>query len=433
MASRPLNNINEQKNSRYRYRGLVLLIFACYLFYLFVRASTGYYYIPPNSLVVQYSIGGSTLATVILYIGYALTVVLGILEYRKVMTIRYFAYAIFIFIPILFWLLSDVFEYPIRSILAITTINPFTFFILIAAYAGMNPKTWDLVLRLCRIIAPILILLSAAYTVHFFMVYGARPISNSPQIMYLSAGFWPLAVWALCNDTVKKDVLTVVLMIIALFCSVLYNSRGWVIQCILLIVIYFIFKNKKHSAFKPLAIMASIFVLVGVAYFLAMRFVPDRITSLLWKFNMGFSSRQWQYDSLFSQYSFSDILFGKGSFATYETEEYGRFMYFDNAFMNIILKYGILPSVLFLIAILHPMLSLLFSHRSFYSKGPAIILFLFFLAIMGVSVFCTVSIDLKFFIISILMGRCDYLKRTSDRSNALGKKAVMGPIYVKRS
>jgi hypothetical protein len=398
----------------YNHRLALALIFSCFTYYVCVRGFVGNYYIPKGTLNVYFQIGGNTLSTIILYIGFVISVMLGISEYKKEYHQKFILLPVVMFIPIFIWSITDLFNgHTLRSLLGITTINPLTFFMLSAAYIGMNPSAWKMVISVCKTLSIVFVAMSVITTIIFYTTYGAVYIANSPQIIFLSIGFLPLAVRVLLSEK-TSNMLNILLLVVAFFCATFYNSRGWVIQIGLLIICYFFIRNKRYSSIKKAGLIMVGLVVLLVAFTAIMRVIPDRVASLMEKFDTGFDSRAWQYDELLSQYTFSDLLFGKGSFATYNTDVYGTFMYFDNAFVNIAMKYGIFVSALFLIILLQtPLKLLLFQKITAKDKYPAIIILLFFAAIMGLSVYFVVSVDLKFFIISILLGRCEYVYKNS--------------------
>ena len=413
-------NILNSKSERPNNHILALaLIFSCFTYYVCVRGLAGYYYIPQGTRNVYYQVGGNTLATIILYIGFVVSVTLGIAEYKKEYHPKFILFPVIMFIPIFLWSVIDLFNgHTLRALLGITTINPLTFFMLSAAYIGMNPSAWEKVTSVCKMLSIIFIALSIITTIIYFTTYGVVYIANSPQIIFLSIGFLPLAVRVLISEK-TSNMLNILLLVAAFSCAILYNSRGWVIQIGLLIICYFFSRNKRYSFIKKIGLILVGLVVLVVAVITVMRVIPDRVYSLIEKFGTGFASRIWQYDELLSQYTFSNLLFGKGSFATYKTDIYGTFMYFDNAFVNITMKYGIFVAVLFLIILLKTPLKLLMSKKiTAKDKYPAIIILLFFTAIMGLSVYFVVSVDLKCFIISILLGRCEYVYKNSLRLHA---------------
>ena len=389
----------------------------CFCFYLFVRASTGHFYFTASSRYPRYQVGGSTIVSIILYIGLLSAILLGIHSYRRIWGQKIIAIVLLIYIPISIWVIHDIITVGLIQVMGVTTINPFCFMLLLCAYAGMNDELWNKLVRLCNILAPIMILTSFGYSIFFMLRYGPVSISASPQISYLSMGFWPLCVRALCSSKPKKNTFTLILIIISFLIALLYNTRGWMIQTIALLFLYFVLSRDNRPSIKALFGIALIVVAVMIGYHYLEEFISTRIGTVLLKFNTGAESRLWQYRDLIEQYTFMDILFGKGSFATYETDTYGTFLYFDNAYVNCSMKYGVLPAFILLLAILIPSIKSIFRINNRNLKAPAYILFLFFFATMGVSVYCGLTIDLKFMIICMLIGRCEYILKTCNRED----------------
>lgn len=397
--------INKQNRKNFSLQ----LAIICFLIYLIVRASTGKFIYLDNSLNAKYIMGGSRFSTIILYIGTFSAIMLGIKSIKNNITNYYINCVLIIYIPIIIWIIIDLFKHSLKDVLGITTLNPFTFLMLFCVYAGTNDYLWKKMLKTCCVLSPLLIILSFGYTLFFLNKYGARSISYSPQILYLSAGFFALSVRALCYNVEKRDRITEFTILLALVCAILYNARGWIIQCILLFIFYIYIREKKMEIMKKFFLFVGIAILLIVTYNLILHYMPERIISLLIKFDTGFQSRIWQYEDLFSQYSLFDIFFGKGTFASYETTTYGTYMYFDNAFVNLFMKYGLFSAFVFLLIFLRVFFKSLLYRIPKELKGPIFIVLLFFLADIGLSVFCTVNIDLKFLIFSFVLGRCEIL------------------------
>lgn len=405
-----LRTPDTKSKTHYRYKTALSIIILCFTYYVCIRGVTGYFYIPAGTINATYQIGGNTFATIVLYLGLLISVILGLKEYKRSYNQKFLLLSIIMFIPIFLWCIIDMFQgHSLRSLLGITTICPLTFFMFFAVYIGMNPIAWQKVVEICNKLSVVFVAMSAIATIMFYLTYGAKNINNSPQIIFLSIGFIPLAIRVLLSEKTSNFV-NILVLVIALLCAIFYNSRGWMIQFILLIAFYFFIRNKRYSFTKKILFIFFIVLALIIMIYVAKQIMPDRIESMLNKFDTGLASRTWQYNDLLSQYCFTDLLIGKGSFATYDTDIYGTFMYFDNAFVNITMKYGVLVSILFLITLVKTPLKLLTSKRvSSETKYPAIVLLLFFAAIMGVSVYFVVTVDLKFFLIAVLLGRCEYL------------------------
>lgn len=413
--------LRKPRAASYRHNVALIMIFICFIYYVCVRGFSGNFYIPSNTQTVYYQLGGNTFATTVLYLGFSISLIMGMREYENKCGPKYILTPLIMFVPIFLWCVIDIFNgHSLRSLLGITTICPLTFFMLFAAYIGMNPIAWGKVVTICNIAAITFVLLSAIATVVFITNYGSVNIANSPQIIFLSIGFIPLAIRVLLSSK-TNNIVNVTLLIAAILCAIFYNSRGWIVQLLLLSMCYFFIRNQKYSLARKVVYTIVALTVIVLVFYAATQIFPERVSSLMNKFDTGFASRAWQYNDLLSQYSFSDLLFGKGSFATYDTEVYGTFMYFDNAFVNISMKYGVGVAIIFLVILLKTPLKLLLSKKPNSSKHPALIIMLFFAAIMGVSVYFVVTVDLKFFLISIVLGRCEYLYRC-QRSIEIGEE-----------
>ena len=392
----------------------------CFVIHLSVRCVMGSFYTPKTTTSTYFNAGGNIVGTSAWFLGWLFSFLLGVLETRNYNN-KYKILMFLSILPAIVWTVIDIHNgYTLNDVFGSTTLNPLTFLMFLTVYAGLNEKIWERCVRVCRTLSVFLIFGSLVYTIIFLTQYGSKSISYSPQIILLSQGFWLLAVRAIATDNTKRDITAEFLILITFACSVLYNSRGWIIQTVLLLFMYIYFHRIKLFTVKGIIAFISIVVAIVVGYHLVMTYMPDRVTSLMLKFATGSQSRTWQYDLLFDQYSFTDFIFGKGSFASYETTTYGTFMYFDNTFMNLIMKFGLLTTICTLVFLIVPLGGILKKGRS-ERKEVASVLFLFFLAMIGFSVYCDLNFDLKFLIVCVLIGRYDYLKTDIRGVNCVNK------------
>lgn len=378
--------------------------------FLVDRGSFGYYYTLPDSLTLRYHPGhGSGL----FFVGVtclALVFVVAALfmipkKSLKCLSDFQTINLVFLLMIAAIWSLITILIYGPQVLLTQTT-SSFVFMLAFAVFLGTNDKVWELVGDWSFIVALLAIPLALYYVVSFSDASGLR-ISNSPQIIYLSTGFWPLAISALCFKQKRFNrLITPILLIMALMTAIIYVSRGWIIQCLLLTVFY-AYKRLRDANRKASLTKLLIFIFVLLLFSVAVIktwFTPyyDLLFERLFE-----DTRTWQYSSLFSQYGFFDFLIGKGLFATYTTTVYGEYRYIDNMFVFTMFRYGIFFMLSYLFLIISPILRLLRRKSlSYIHKMPAAILFLWFLALVGVSVYNAQMVDIKCLFIFILIGRC---------------------------
>lgn len=383
---------------------LLLIVF------LIDRGSFGYYYTLPDSLTLRYHPGhGSGLffvAVTCLALAFIMAA-LFMIPKKSLKCLSGFQTINLSFLLLIaaIWSLITILIYGPKALLTQTT-SSFVFMLAFAVFLGTNDKVWKLVGDWSFIISLFAIPLALFYVVSFSDASGLR-ISNSPQIIYLSTGFWPLAISALCFRQKRfKRFVTPILLIMALMTAIIYVSRSWIIQCMLLIVFY-AYKRLRDANRKVNLVKIIIFTFLLICFsavVIKTWFTP--YYDLLFERLLD-DTRTWQYSSLFSQYGFFDFLIGKGLFASYITTVYGEYKYIDNTFIFTMFRYGMFFMLSYLFLILGPVFRLLRRKSlSYIHKMPAAILFLWFLALVGVSVYNAQMIDIKCLFIFILIGRC---------------------------
>lgn len=392
-----------------KYSSTVFLIIIMMSFHAIVRVATGTYVIRQYSNTVYFQIGGNTIATYALYLASILAIVYGFL-YCYRMEGRFPTYLLSILFCCMIattWVVNDIFEHSLSEILREQGVSPFTFFLMFSTYIGTNNRAWKTVVYMSTLLSELFLSLAFIYSLKFAFIYGGLTISQSPQIMCLSNGFWPLVICCLCKEghsKFEKKALYLQILV-ALICSLIYGSRGWIIQSLLLLFL-FISKNsddKKRKVKKLLTVFGAIIIIIAIFVFVS-HYFPERTLYLVNKLSTGLSSREWQYNDLLTQYSLSDLLIGKGTFATYNTTVYGEYKYFDNTFINFMFRYGVINAISLFMFIAVPIIKLLKEKQKAYYYY-AMALFLWLIGLCGVSVYNVMGIDLKSTLMFIVIGR----------------------------
>lgn len=394
----------KQKRKLNRAQKWFLLAIGLFLVLMIYQAGLGSFSYMPGSNSVEYKYGGSDISSFSMYIAFAILVIMGFNRSPIYFKKTKFASALLILLSIImaFYFASDVVEFGLNRNLAQST-GPIVFFILWGLYLGQESDIWDLTIDVSRILGPTLLIISLLVSLFFVGQYGGH-IGNSPQIMLLGNGFWPLAIAMLGND--KKDTkFTKFFLLAALGCALvtafLYGTRSWIIQCILLLILY-LFKDSNGKVLNLGNIL-----LGGVLLYVVFNTSISNFTEN-WDYlsgRMANDTRSFQYQEIFNQFSFTDLFFGQGTYGTYQSSLYGDYKYIDNTLIYTWFHWGFVSMLCLAGILLYPPIKIILSKR--YTKGAkmrAAILVLWFLALNGLSVYNTMTLDLRNALIVLALG-----------------------------
>ena len=386
----------------------VLIIVGLYVVFLYCQVTQGQFIRQIGTDSIEFSYGVSALSSFSMYSASLLAIGTGVIRVIK-SKVRYDGY-----IPVLFvfssflclWLVVDVSSNGLASVLKHSSCNPTIYFILWAMFIAFSESSWNTIVKLARIIGPVLLVWSLIQSLSFQSLFGGY-IGNSPQILLLGNGICTVFV-AMLGHKHKDSLLTVSIFVSSIFCgivtAVIYANRSWIVQCILLLFFYFYKQSKGESLPK----LSTIIITGAVLYFMYCLMVDNFADSFDYLMSRGLSdTRSWQYQEIFNQYTFSDLFLGKGTFGTYKSAQYGDYGYIDNTTMLIWFHFGFITACCLVYLLLKAPIHILISKQTKKCmKTTAIICMLWFLALNGLSVYNTIIWDLRNVMMVFAIGRC---------------------------
>lgn len=389
---------------------LLYLILALLAAYVVLRGSFGSFYSQANTTTMQYTAGGSGHGIIAIFLSCSALMFIFILSVSVYNRTRHYFTSnqriciALIMLTSICWIFIDLFTASVRELLGQST-SCFIYLIAFGAYIGADKQMWNKLKVPVFLLSVALIPLSFIYILSFISTYTGR-IGNSPQIIYLSTGFWPLAISSLCYQYEKKGYLFIlqVLQILALLVSIIFGTRGWVVQSALLMLVYYSRSHQGKRRRKSIIGTIALLLLVILAvWFILSNFFPSYWNVLLARLNSD--TRSWQYQDIFSQTSFWNFLIGQGTFATYVSTLYGDYKFIDNVFLYLLFHYGFLMTISYLVFLISPIVKSRKWCVSSLDKMPAFVLFMWVLANAGLSIYNAPMIDVKTFLIVVLVGR----------------------------
>lgn len=396
------NKISHRNNYSVR---LVLIIVILYCIVIFFQVAKGDFLHVPGTNTVNFLYGKTIISSFSMHFATIILIFAGVFKYHSFSKVN--IYSLFSFwilgLYMLVYFVSDILEYGFLDIIH-QTAGPMVYFVFFGMFITFNENNWEILVKVCRIIAPVLLITSFFVTLSFLKNYGGY-IGNSPQILLLGNGFWAMAIATI--GTAKKDKLVTQLFFIicigfGLATSILYATRSWTVQCSLLLLLYY-FKQTSIKRINIFYVFISVVLLYLGFTFLDKNFsdnleyLSDRLYN---------NTRSFQYDEIFSQFSLGDLFFGRGTFGTYYSSLYGNYAYIDNTLIYILFHWGLIPMLCVFLLYFVPVLDIFIHRRSKECTFRAIIIILWLLSINGLSVYNTIIFDLRNALIVFTLGKC---------------------------
>lgn len=311
----------------------------------------------------------------------------------------YFSLTLMLSLGIVFWLSVTLLDHSFISLLHEST-PPYVYITALAFCIGADEELYQSFLKYATVIGFLSLAMSLIEYIRFLTVYPASLLGNSSVLTYFIQAFWLLYIVSLNDQRNKKKWLVV--MIAFIFLAILFNSRSWIIQCVIWVVVYSFYSDRKQGIIRLTKIAVALVLVLFVAYTLVEKFSPDTLVHLSQK--MSSDTRSGQYTKLLSQVTPWQLLTGKGyDFSYYDAAMGGVYSYIDNAYLFMLARYGVW------IGISYPLVFLLPIIRTFRNrlmeKRNAIILLMWLCALGGLSVYCVTTVDIKSVAIAALAGR----------------------------
>ncbi len=314
---------------------------------------------------------------------------------------RYLTYIIaFILVGAFYWSVQSIYESGLKTTILYSS-SPVIFAMIFGIYLGSDKEVWDIIIKQSIWISVLFSFMSLYYlnSYSYNMIYRG---GNSPVIAYMVQSFWLLSIYALSNKDSNrfKSIIVYSISAILLFISITAAMRSWIILVILLMIIYSL-RSVRGSfiALRRLLITISLIAIMIIALS-----SYSEITRLL-IMKMTSDNRSSQYVDLFSQVSITSLITGGGVQATYYSSQYGVYSSFDNQIVFLLFHYGMViafPYVTILVSSIYYSIKYL---RLNHQKD-VVVLILWLFAVLGVSIYNGIEIDIKNMIIMILIGRC---------------------------
>lgn len=274
--------------------------------------------------------------------------------------------------------------------------------------AGYNDKWWPLIKKAIFIIACLFTFYSFYEIVIAFSKFGFeyRITYGAPMYCYEIGLFATFGLIILTDEWKKnRKLLVFILVVLLFFNSAILQGRSWFLQTVILFVIYLFNIKEVLKKHKTLAI----FVPVGIITITLVIFLSniELFEGLIDRFVNSGDTRTSQLEQFFSQVSFEELLIGQGTKASYTYNLDTNFHFIDNQVLLFMFRYGIVPTICYCYLILYPVIKslILRNKRLFYRS---LVLLFWFAAMIGVSVYFSISLGIMSLLILLYSGRLFY-------------------------
>lgn len=408
-----MNNTSYKKSRRYSI--IVYTVIILYCIVLFFQVYKGTFETMRDSYSVEFVYGKTPFSSFAMHLATLLFIMTGVVSYKPARLSVFSSLALLVLVVYMgVYFLFDIAEYGLMTIIH-QTMGPMVYFILLGLFISFEDGIWEKVVDVCRLLGPVLLVLSLIVTFSFLSNYGSH-IGNSPQILLLGNGFWATSIAIIGTgekDKTARQIVNIICLGCGLATSILYGTRSWSVQCLLLSFLYY-YKQSTSKRINILYVIVFV-LLISFGYSYIENTFSDNVDYLAGR--LYDNTRSFQYQEIFSQYSFVDLFLGKGTFGTYHSSLYGDYAYIDNVFMYIWLHWGFIPALCIAFVLLYPVVKQLFSKNSpFDRKLRAMIIILWVLSISGLAVYNTILFDLRNVLIALTLGKC-YKDITSAQIN----------------
>ena len=227
---------------------------------------------------------------------------------------------------------------------------------------------------------------------------------NSSLIYNYTYLFWCIVIW-IGLTTLKCERISTIQYIMIFFLiafSLVIRSRSWLIQSCILLVITILYSFRGIGLSKKIYLITMMILLCLFFFYLINNYLYDFMNSFIEK--IGTDSRSNQYFDIFTSTSVLQWLSGKGMNATYLTGGV-EYRAIDNQYLYIMFHYGIVMLISYLFPFIFVLKELIKDNLR-QNWFVVCIIFMWLMALGGLSVYNGLNLDIKNVLIGMFLGQC---------------------------
>ncbi len=277
-------------------------------------------------------------------------------------------------------------------------------------YLGYDEESWYRIKKVIPFLAMVYMFLSFGYVMYIRMNgMWHQQTNQAPYWMTYSTAIWLLAYLAFCFENIKRKDSNRLLLLLVMnaFIVAFTISRGWLIQTIFLMTMFIISSSASKVSKRRLVLL--LIIILGIGTYILRQDIALYLTSYITKFQTA-ASRESQYASFFSQVSLTDLIVGKGEYASYTYRDVQNYIYIDNSYLYYAFHFGAVYALIILGMELFEAIKVLRNSKDIQDRKIGLILFMWIAALSGASVFCAgYEVSLRVLFIMILIGRSAFI------------------------
>ena len=318
---------------------------------------------------------------------------------KNISQIDMFLFVIFLFVSCIH--LYTVSQLTDTQTLLFQSGTPMMYLVFLAYFVGMDDKAEELLQKTAKAYGLVFLAFTMIYFLIFCMDVGYSfgvKFSSGPILYSFNNGFF-LIVYALYQEkNFKRRLYWKITLPLCLITSFITNSRSWVVQTIVSFMMYYIIQRRATHIIRNILKTVGVVFLVLVVINL---FSSDLVGSLIAR--LGESTRSSQLETFFEQIPLSSLISGLGYNASYRFLTWSNYQYIDNQVIFSCFRYGVLVTALFLYFLIKPIVVATQCGREAFFRAVGILHFVF--AMLGLSVYFSLSMDMWCIISYMLAGR----------------------------
>ena len=313
----------------------------------------------------------------------------------------------FFLFAVLFWTILSIASTSVRSVIE-SSQTPLAYLAILGVYVGADNEAWRAVKRVAPLFATIYLLMAyLPYQEMKSMMELQNIAGNNPITVFVVSAFWwvALSVVEMGNKKLYYKIFMLLLIAACAFLAFSLTLRSWVIQSLLLLIVTMWQISRSKLVRLVVVAVVAVFLVNSVDRLWRSNQVADEVESFDEK--MMEDTRSNQYREFFDQVSLLQLFTGQGMEAGYISTEGGlNYKYIDNQYLYSLFHYGALLTLPWLCF----WLIALFKRKEGTVKiagerSSMFIVFMWLMALGGLSVYNAVTINPQNFVIALIAGR----------------------------
>ena len=276
--------------------------------------------------------------------------------------------------------------------------------------------------KLCPLLAVFYTIICLFSCIDFKIHYPGMRMADGYIIEYFIYALFLTGIWCSISDRSNVNNFLVYFCCGTLvFCAFIITSRGWLIQSILLLIFcYFTFS--KNSIPSRILKIALLIIFIYLLYSFMQYIIGNQVQFMASRFSED--TRSNQMNQFLRQVSLTQLIVGQGVDASYIFKDNRYYRYIDNQFLFMMFRYGIISLIAYLIPFFYSFIKI--ERKKLWLKNN-FVLIMWLLAMGGLSIYCSIKIDIvQFFLLIKVEGNMYENDLLTEKTTKTYKNSVVG-------